>query len=205
MHAGRAGVGEVGRMRLFVACLLPSGLRQELSGVRDALGGLQDRGIQGLKWVEMQNLHVTLKFLGEVGSVDARRVHDALDSCGRKASPFACRVAGIGAFPSASSLRVLWAGIAEGAKEMVMLAATIEKALHPLGFPRERRGFEAHITLARARDRVSMPSDDDLLPGLSVKTFGEFRVEQFSLMKSDLRPQGPVYSELSSYPLAGRP
>ncbi|MDP2857371.1 MAG: RNA 2',3'-cyclic phosphodiesterase [Bacillota bacterium] len=192
-------------MRLFVACLLPPGLRQELTGVRAALGGLQGRGIQGLKWVEMQNLHVTLKFLGEVEAADVRRVDHALDSCSPKASPFACRVAGIGAFPSDSSLRVLWAGIDAGAEEMGMLAGTIEKALHPLGFPRERRGFAAHITLARARDRASMPSPDDLPPGLSVKMFGEFRVEHFSLMKSDLRPHGPVYSELSSYPLTGRP
>lgn len=192
-------------MRLFVACLLPSELRQELGGVRAALGGIEGQGIPGLKWVDPENLHVTLKFLGEVKPADARRVDAALGGHCQEAVPFDCRVARLGAFPSPSALRVLWAGIETGAAEMGALAEAVEKALRPLGFERERRGFSAHITLARARDRVAMPALDGLAPGVPGKVFGEFRVEKFSLMQSDLRPQGPVYTELSSYALSGRP
>jgi len=191
-------------MRLFVACLLPAELRQEIAQVKALLGGA-GRGIAGLKWVDPENLHVTLKFLGDVKPQDAGRVDAALGGCCGKAVPFDCRVAGLGAFPSSSSLRVLWAGMETGAKEMGALAKSIEDALRPLGFERESRGFSAHITLARARDRVAMPSLETLAPGLPAKVFGEFQVGGFSLMESDLRPHGPVYTELSSYALSGQP
>ncbi len=191
-------------MRLFVACLLPAELRQELGQVKALLGG-SGGGIQGLKWVDPENLHVTLKFLGEVKPQDARRVDAALGWCSSKAAAFDCRVAGLGAFPSPSSLRVLWAGMVTGGEEMGALAKTIENALRPLGFERERRPFSAHITLARARDRVAVPALESLAPGLVAKMFGEFRVRGFSLMESDLRPQGPVYTELSSYTVSGQP
>jgi 2'-5' RNA ligase len=177
-------------------------LQERLGAVRDAFRGLEGDRQQGLRWVAPQNLHVTLKFLGEVGDAGARRVGAALDSCRASVACFPCRVAGLGAFPSASSVRVLWAGIDVGREEMGLLARAIENALSALGFEREHRGFMAHITLARARDRAIAAPLESFGSGPSARVFGEFQVKGFSLMKSDLRPQGPVYSEVATYPLS---
>jgi 2'-5' RNA ligase len=149
--------------------------------------------------VAADNVHVTLRFLGgvEAGRLDA--VIDALAGALAGQPAFDLAITGLGAFPSTTRPRVLWAGIGEGAEAAARLAARIDAALVPLGFEPETRPFSAHVTLGRVR----VPRRDArLAETLAAETaFGRQRVERVSLMRSDLSPRGARYTELTALPL----
>jgi RNA 2',3'-cyclic 3'-phosphodiesterase len=152
-------------------------------------------------WVGRDNFHLTLKFLGgvEPGRLDA--VITSLAEVGRARSPFELAVRDLGAFPSRSRPRVLWAGVDEGAGAAGALAAAVDDALAPLGFEREARAFSAHVTLGRVR---SPRPDPRLAEALRGDAYGRQRVEHLSLMRSELSPRGARYTELAALPLAAR-
>jgi RNA 2',3'-cyclic 3'-phosphodiesterase len=157
---------------------------------------------QDVAWVARDNLHLTLKFLGgvEPGRLDA--VTAALAQVGHSRSPFELGVRDLGAFPSRSRPRVLWAGIDEGAGPAATLAGAVDDALAALGFERETRAFSAHVTLGRVRSRRPDPRLADALQG---DVYGRQRVEHLSLMRSELSPRGARHTELAALPLAARP
>lgn len=163
-------------VRTFVALHLDEAIRRRIDA-------RVDRSLKGVRWVCGRPIHLTLKFLGEVEESRVPTLREAL-ACVRMA-PFEIRVRGIGSFP-----RVIWAGV-EG--PVASLAERIEAACIPLGFAREDRPFKPHATIGRVKKgRVRCESDAD---------FGAQRVESFALMKSDLRPEGPVYTELETFPV----
>jgi 2'-5' RNA ligase len=184
-------------MRLFVACLLPEEIRERLSLVQEAAGQ-----VSGLKWVERSNLHVTLKFLGEVREASAGKVERALGFAGAPRA-FTLAIRGTGAFPNTRVPRVVWAGICGGQDELASLARSAEAALLPYGFEREKRPFSPHITLARAREGQIASGLSEALAGPADRDFGRFIVEEYCLMRSELLPAGPMYTVLRRYALSG--
>jgi 2'-5' RNA ligase len=152
-------------------------------------------------WVAEPNLHVTLKFLGRVdaGQVDA--VSRALRDGVARAPAFSLRLEGLGAFPTATRARVIWAGVADGAEACAAIAGLADGALAPLGFPTEARAFSPHVTLGRVRE----PRRDERLAALiraaAATDFGVVPVRSISLMRSDLSPRGARHTELTSCPL----
>jgi RNA 2',3'-cyclic 3'-phosphodiesterase len=152
-------------------------------------------------WVGRDNFHLTLKFLGgvEPGRLDA--ITAALAEVGRAHRPFELGVSDLGAFPSRSRPRVLWAGVDEGAAAAAALAVDVDHALSSLGFEREGRAFSAHVTLGRVR---SPRPDRRLAEALHGDAYGGQRVEHVSLVRSELSPRGARYTELAALPLAAR-
>jgi 2'-5' RNA ligase len=136
-----------GEPRLFVAVPVPDAARDDcrrlLENVR---AGPADRGA---RWVRVENLHLTLRFLGATPPERVDAVAAAVVDAVRGAAPFAITLAGAGAFPSAHRPRTLWLGIAEGAPGLAALAAGLEQPLAALGWPPETRPFRAHLTVAR--------------------------------------------------------
>lgn len=178
-------------MRAFVAVFPPLDLREALARAARELPVAGD-----VRWVTPENVHLTLKFLGEVGEKDLARVAEALGPVSERHDPFEALVSGFGAFPSAGKARILWAGIDEGAERLGALARDVEAALEPLGFAPETRPYRPHLTLARARRRPVSLGAEAAKPGI------RFPVRRMDLVESVLGGEGAAYSTLVAYALS---
>jgi RNA 2',3'-cyclic 3'-phosphodiesterase len=179
-------------IRAFVALNLPADILDHVAGLQAAL---KARGLR-LRWVKPQNLHLTLKFLGELPVASVADVGLALRRACREAAPVALTVQGMGVFPGIRRARVLWAGLGGQVEVLQSLYSRIEDELAGLGLAREKRGFKAHLTLARMKGPLAAR---DLLAAVE-ETGGyeprSFLARKIILYKSDLRPQGAVYTPL---------
>ena len=164
------------------------------------IGRLRDVATD-VAWVAETNLHVTLKFLGQIEETRAGAVAEALASVAARTPAFALDVRGLGAFPTPPSRpRVLWVGL-EPAIPLTALAREVDSALAALGFARESRSFAAHVTLGRVRESRRNPA---LAAALARPTHcGRLTVSRVSLMRSELHPHGARYTELAGVVLAG--
>lgn len=176
-------------MRLFVAVPLPEAVRDALAPILRRLSALP-----GVKAVERENLHITLKFLGEV---DERKLEDVVGALRTvQFIPPTISVSGVGAFPSPSRPRVLWAGVT-GGEALRDLAARVESALAPLGFRPEARPFHPHVTLARVKGAA--PDLSWFFSEYAQLKTESFVVNAFVLFKSTLTPRGPIYEEIARF------
>ncbi len=186
-------------MRLFFA--VPIG-ENVCSAVHEAVGRipLDD---PPWRWIPPRNYHITLKFLGDVGEALLPRLVDAATRAAAGLSPFELSFGRFGAFPSFSRPRVLFYAADRGSEELASLSGRLEEELGTLGFEPERRGFRAHLTLARVRDRLppEMRRILETVPGL--EGTAHQRVERFVLMQSTLSRSGARYEELGSFRLGG--
>ena len=185
-------------LRLFVACELPDELKRALGRLQDDLRRL---GLDRLRWVRPEGIHLTLKFLGDV---EASRVEEITAALSSAVAPFELRLwpAAVGSF-GGPRLRVVWVGLEGGVEELAALAGRVEAALEPLGFPRERRPFAAHLTLARVPDDV--PSAErrqiaSLIERYRPPSLPAATMRQASLIRSHLGPRGARYERLASFP-----
>jgi len=176
--------------------LLPDDVRQRLA---TAIERLRPHAAD-VAWVAPANLHVTLKFLGQVDEARVPALSDALGAAVADRPALDVVVRGLGAFPSATRPRVLWAGLDDPTGAMTALAERVDGCCGRLGFPTESRAFTAHVTLGRVREPRRQPALPDALARPS--EFGRLRVERVSLMRSELSPRGARYSELFGAPLA---
>ncbi len=184
-------------MRVFVAVELDERLRQ---GMAEVAARLKSFGAD-VRWVPAESQHITLKFLGEVEEPRLEAVRQALRAVACSSSPFSVRLAGLGAFPSLRSPRVIWLG-SEG-DELAALAEAVERALERLGFAREARRFRGHLTLGRVRSadaRLDRLAEQLRQPAARVE-IGAFRVEEFHLYRSVLKPTGAEYKKLDTFRL----
>lgn len=175
-------------MRLFVAVNLPGSVRHALGRATAALRSQRFP----IKWVDPDNVHLTLKFLGDVEDGREAEILDGLGSSCDGARQFVLPVGGFGAFPSARRPRVVWVGC-ETVPALELLQHQVERAMAELGFPLEGRPFRPHLTLGRARGRPQeMPG---LAPTLDELAFhDEFLVESVDLMQSTLTAAGARYA-----------
>jgi 2'-5' RNA ligase len=151
----------------------------------------------GVSWGVAENMHLTLKFLGDVGVGDVPRVCQAVREAAAGVAPFGLQVCGAGAFPNLSRPRVIWLGAGEGQEPMAALAERIESALKELGFPREGRRFQAHLTLGRVRrGGPEIAALAGLVQQHAAVEIGQTPVEEVVVFSSQLKPTGAVYEAL---------
>ena len=148
-----------------------------------------------LKVVEAENVHLTLKFLGEIPEARAMEVAGTVREM--SFSPFSFKVEEVGVFPSASRPNVVWAGITDGVAELSRVFQDLETRLSGLGFERERRRFSPHLTICRVRSGRNRAQLVAEIEGLRDMVFGSVNVDRVTLKKSVLTRQGPVYSTLA--------
>jgi 2'-5' RNA ligase len=189
-------------LRLFIAIELPADVRSSLERL---IRSLRDAGIdRGLRWVRPEGIHITLKFLGSTDEEDLPGIIAAIRTASSSATAFELTVEGVGSFGGPRSLRVIWAGVGGDTAALGTLAASMENALEPLGFARESRRFNAHLTLARVREDAS-PDERARLHALlkqqAPPARASFRVSTCSLMESQLKQGGAVYTQVASFPL----
>jgi 2'-5' RNA ligase len=140
-----------GTSRLFVAIPVAADVRAAIGELMTAVAGgsIEERVFGQPRWVRVDGLHVTLRFLGATPDERQSALGDALRASARGAAPFEIVLSGGGAFPNSARPRVLWVGIAEGAVRIEALVRRLDVELQPLGWPPESRPFTAHLTLAR--------------------------------------------------------
>lgn len=147
-----------------------------------------------LKAVERDNLHVTMRFLGDISPSTVEQVIDELKKL--DFTPFIASLGGVGVFPKISFPRVIWVGVKEGAQMIIDIHRQLEKGLTHLGFHPEHEAYTPHITLFRVRSGRGKASLIDALNQHSEIGIGEFEVRAIQLKRSVLTPQGPIYSTL---------
>lgn len=180
-------------MRLFVAVFPPLEVREEAAGTARRL--LPDDRI---RWSRPENIHLTLKFLGDVEEESLDDLRTVLESACAKHASFEARLAGLAAFPSARRARIVWAGVGAGSERLRSLAADVDADLSSLGFERETRPYEPHLTLGRVRGRpVSLNLPEEAGDGPL------FKVHQVELTQSTLTDKGPIYRTLENFALVG--
>lgn len=185
-------------VRSFIAIELPEDVRARIGKViTDAarIGG-------AIKWVEVHNLHLTLKFLGNIPEERIAQVSTALDAIAAQFMPFEFEVLGIGGFPSLNRPRVLWVGTI-ATDDLLKLQGQVEAAMTKLGIPREEREFHPHITIGRVKSQHGLRPTLEVLKGFEGENFGRVTVNHVTLMRSDLSPHGPTYTLISRHELSG--
>jgi 2'-5' RNA ligase len=190
-------------MRLFLALDLPADVKD---GLAEAVWSRRDWWDAGtgshLRKVPAENLHVTLKFLGDVPDDRVAAVRAAVAAGVPPVGPIELRPAGAGFFPPRGAARVFVVHLVGDVEPLGRVYAGVEAALEPLGFPREGRAFKPHVTLGRARDRRGAPAAIRRPVEQNPTLAGEaFVVDAVTLFGSDLRPGGPVYTAVERWAL----
>ncbi len=188
------------RVRTFIAVDLGKTLRDRCAVLQEKLA---ETGAD-VKWVEVDNLHVSLFFLGEVDLREITPVCRAVGGCCADSVPFTLGVETVGCFPNPRRPRVVWAGVGEGSDELIALQAALEPLLLDLGcYRREERRYTPHITLGRVR---SDRSGEELAAALTRHATwhgGATDVREVQVLSSELTRDGPVYAILSRAKLRG--
>ena len=193
-------------LRLFIAIELTDAAIRALENVQDRVRQIDtDRAI---RWNAGDGFHLTLKFLGETPDERLSSIRGTLIDAvqASKISPFGLSIDGLGGFPDVFAPRTVWAGLRGDSEQLRKLQKAVESAIAPLGFPTESRPFSPHLTLGRARQdtpRAKLNAFGRKLAALDIGEVTRWQVEAVSLMKSDLRPSGAVYTELAVCNLRG--
>lgn len=177
-------------MRAFVAIKITSDQRM---AVGDLIGDLKTSSAD-VKWVKPENLHLTLKFLGNMDESRVGDVAEAVRGACQGITPFEISLRGTGAYPSVRRPRVVWVGIENGRDSLLSLNENIENRLETVGFQKEKRSFSPHLTIGRLR-RNGRPGNLSDRLGVHFDG-GECVIDRVLLMKSTLTPEGPIYEEL---------
>lgn len=192
-------------MRTFIAIELPKNIKDSLASLQEQL---KTSGAD-VKWVSLENIHLTLKFLGEIDETKLNKIIKILEDAALDKNPFQIGISSLGAFPKINFPRVIWIGIGKGDSEVKAIARDLEEKISQIGIPKEGRAFSSHITIGRVR---SMRNREKLIRELETlasnfgqRNFSEFSVTKITLFKSTLTPKGPIYEalkEVSFYNLA---
>lgn len=191
-------------LRTFIAIELDDRLRDSVNRLERQLQ--EQNAARLVRWVAPQNIHLTCKFLGDTPSGQLPALKDALARAAQGIAPFTLEARGLGCFPNARRPNNLWVGLTGDVDSARRLVRQLEDACAAVGFPRDPRGFTPHLTLGRVKR--DLPSDQraragQLVSGLETISLGKIHAGQVHLIKSDLRPAGPVYTALAVASLKG--
>ncbi len=182
-------------MRAFIAIDLPV-------EIKDYLGRIEERlktSAADVKWVSPANIHLTLKFLGEIDEQKKDSLIRIIESIAKDKDAFSLRLSSAGAFPNIKYPRVVWIGIDKGSVEVLKIAEELEEKIEKIGIPKETREFSSHITIGRVKsglNRLKLAEGiEEINKELSEKQL-ELPAGKITLFKSTLSPKGPVYEPL---------
>jgi 2'-5' RNA ligase len=150
-----------------------------------------------LKLVEPKNIHMTIRFLGNITTPMVEKIHEEMKKV--QFIPFAVKIQGIGAFPNPRYPRVLWAGITQGADRLQSIFNQLEPRLQSLGFVPDPKGFSPHLTIARVKSGRNKAELAKYITENANYEFGIIRAQCLRLKRSDLTPKGPIYSILKEF------
>lgn len=184
-------------LRTFIAFPLPA-------AVRDHIRTLQDRvraeGFR-MRWVKPDNIHLTLKFLGNVAPADIDGIAGAMAEAVRSAPVIRLGAKGLGVFPGIKRPRVLWVGLQGETRSLIEIQKRLDDRLGRVGIAPETRPFKAHLTIARAKGILNSKALAEVMAALGDTESAPFTAEEMVLYQSELKPDGAVYTRLKSVSL----
>jgi len=191
-------------IRAFIAIKLPDEIRQKLDEIEKEIQmRAGESAHKAVRWVPASNMHLTLKFLGEVSAGNLQTLSGMVQNEAARHAAFEFRIAGLGAFPNIRRPRVIWVG-AEAHTRLTALQKAIESGANSLGYPPEERPYSPHLTLGRISQNARPEEIAQVaraLQEVKVGELGTVRVNCINLFHSDLRPSGAVYTVLREFPL----
>lgn len=182
------------QIRCFVAIEIPEAIRTLLTSAQGELR----RDIRGASWVKSGNIHLTLKFLGDVAPSQIGVIKNAVEQVVDTRPPFSMEIGGIGAFPNLTRPRIIWAGVKTGADEVAAIAKEIDIELSRHGYERDEKAFRPHLTLARLKSRINLKPLVDVFQQYDTINGATMVVNQIRVVQSHLRQSGAVYTPLES-------
>jgi 2'-5' RNA ligase len=188
----QTGAADKGSIRAFICFDIPDRVKRRIGDLEQEL---RQSGAQ-VSWVRPENIHLTIKFLGDVPVARIESVREALELAAAHVSPFTVEVAGAGCFPSPRSPRVLWVGLGDTEGKLTELHRALESELARRGFPREAKKFSPHLTIGRVRSPQNAAQVAARLIGRGFEP-DSFLVGEVILMRSELRPTGSVYTPVA--------
>jgi len=186
------------KIRSFIAIELPGELKQAFAELQRKF---RSAGSLPMRWVDPSNIHLTLKFLGDIDAGSTDKIITALEESAKGTTPFNIEVKGLGVFPNMNRIQIIWVGLYGELEKLGQLQKRIETSLKSLGFPPENRPFTPHLTLARVRDYARPDERQKLGQLVSATSFeGKYtiNVTAVNLMRSELTREGPIYSKLGA-------
>lgn len=188
------------KVRAFTAVEVTPAVRAKAAELIEELRGTPAR----VKWVEEENLHFTLTFLGDLSLRRISQICERIERAVERVEPFQMTVAGAGAFPKIERPRTVWVGVGEGNEEMVSLHGAVEEELAPLGFRTEKRRFRPHMTIGRVRNSPEgIPELGEQLGEYAELVLGEVTVREVVVFSSELTSSGAIYTPLGRARLGG--
>jgi 2'-5' RNA ligase len=187
----------MGTIRAFIAVEIDRPNKEKLLNIISSL----KKSNADVKWINENQMHLTLKFLGNVEENKILQISNALKPIADNFSPFSITFSKIGAFPNIHQPRVVWVGIQKGADELKNLSTKIEGDLEILGFPKEKRSYTAHLTLGRTRSLKNITNLTDLIKNAGFSSQNEIKINELILFKSTLTSAGAIYTPISKFNL----
>jgi 2'-5' RNA ligase len=184
-------------IRAFIAIDMPDEVTTGLDGLQQELKTL---GLD-VRWVRPANIHLTLKFLGDIEPADVEAIDGAMGAASENCPPFALTVSGIGFFPGVNRPRVLWVGLGGEARRLLDLQADLADRLDAIGFSREKRPYKAHLTLGRMRQARHSDRFKQVLQQFCGWGGPQFTADRMTLFRSELKPSGAEYTLLKQVKL----
>lgn len=186
-------------LRCFIAIEISEAIKKNL---RDIIDIFRKTGAD-VKWTSPENIHITLKFLGDTDESVIPMIINALDKKMSIYSPFYIKIAGIGCFPDRKRPRVIWIGI-EKAETLQKLNRDVEQEMVQYGYEAEKRVFSPHLTIGRVRSSKGIPELLKKFDEFAAFSFNDLNIRNITLIKSTLKPAGAEYSTLAEIPLGRR-
>ena len=186
--------------RAFIAIDLPESVKSFLSEAQEALKLYGFR----VKWVRPQNIHLTLKFLGDTATADTDKIAEAMTLAAKNCPIVSLSVKGVGVFPNVRRPRVIWAGLNGQVETLANLQQTLDAHLADLGFARDTRAFKSHLTLGRVKGKIASDRMIAAIDKLKEFESESFETHQLILFKSELRPSGAVYTKVQRIAFQGQ-
>jgi RNA 2',3'-cyclic 3'-phosphodiesterase len=185
-------------IRAFLAIDPPEDILQAMSSLQEKL----KREIGGrISWTKSQGQHLTLKFFGDISTDDVKNICSVAEKRIVSVQSLNLKIEKLGVFPDARRPRVIWCGISGDVEKLSSLQKQLDSDFAGIGFPREDRPFQAHLTLGRIKDSHGLTGISEALTKYSAFTAGEFSCTELILFQSKLSPQGAVYTKLAEFVL----
>lgn len=188
-------------LRLFIAIELSAQMKDAIHSLTEKLKVADSHS--SIRWVSYGDLHITLKFLGDVPQANIASVEDAMKAAVENQRQFELSLSGTGVFPNERRLSVFWVGVKEPDGSLIELANAVIKECAGRGFPEENRPFAPHVTIGRARDRADiqdLTKTASLLKSTTLRAESQI-IEHIGLIRSQLTPKGPIYTTMLIVPL----
>ena len=178
-------------MRLFIATPISRQVETELANIIYQLKNVAGN----IKWVKPENIHLTIKFLGDTDESLVEHLSEIIDETSRETDILEFRISKLGGFPNLIRPRALWAGLDGDHAELERLASSVDKRVYELGYEKETRKFRPHLTLGRVKKPQALPQLAHFIENYKIEAM-PFQIDRLTLFKSTLTPRGPIYERI---------